>query len=87
MAVGYFFVYILAPAELAWHLGSSFDRLLLQLWPIVVFTYFMPVPPAIYYYIYSYPNNTWADIFHSPFPSTMKPASPIFYFPILFSIF
>jgi Dolichyl-phosphate-mannose-protein mannosyltransferase len=43
MGVGYFFVYVLSPADLAWHLGSSLDRLLLQLWPAVVFTYFMVV--------------------------------------------
>jgi hypothetical protein len=43
MAVGCFFVYILSPADLAWHLRSSFDRLLLQLWPLVVFIYFMLV--------------------------------------------
>jgi len=43
MSVGYFFVYILSPMDLAWHLESSFDRLLLQLWPLVVFSFFMLV--------------------------------------------
>jgi hypothetical protein len=43
MSVGYFFVYILSPDDLAWHLGSSLDRLLLQLWPLAIFTYFMVV--------------------------------------------
>jgi 4-amino-4-deoxy-L-arabinose transferase-like glycosyltransferase len=41
MSVGYFFVYILSPLDLTWHLGSSLDRLLLQIWPLVVFTYFV----------------------------------------------
>jgi 4-amino-4-deoxy-L-arabinose transferase-like glycosyltransferase len=43
MSVSYFFVYILSPFNLAWHLGSSLDRLLLQVWPLVIFTYFMVV--------------------------------------------
>jgi hypothetical protein len=43
MCIGYFCVYVLSPADLTWHLGSSLDRLLLQLWPLVVFTYFMLV--------------------------------------------
>jgi Dolichyl-phosphate-mannose-protein mannosyltransferase len=43
MTLGYFFVYILTPANLTWQLESSFDRLLLQLWPLVVFTYFVLV--------------------------------------------
>ena len=40
MIVGYFFVYILSPHDLAWHLESSLSRLLLQLWPLAIFAYF-----------------------------------------------
>jgi hypothetical protein len=41
MLVAYLIVYVLSPWDLQWHLGSSLDRLLLQLWPLVVFTYFV----------------------------------------------
>jgi len=40
MMVGYFFVYILSPHDLAWHLDSSLNRLFLQVWPLAIFTYF-----------------------------------------------
>ena len=43
MAVGYFFVYVLSPHDLAWHLESSLSRLLLQLWPLAIFAYFAVV--------------------------------------------
>jgi hypothetical protein len=33
MTVGYFFVYVLTPLDLQYHLDSSLPRLLLQLWP------------------------------------------------------
>jgi hypothetical protein len=45
MMVSYFFVYILSPYDLAWHLDSSLDRLLLQLWPLAIFAYFAIVQP------------------------------------------
>ena len=38
---GYFFVYVTTPHDLNWHLESSLNRLLLQLWPTFVFIYFM----------------------------------------------
>jgi hypothetical protein len=37
----YFFVYIGTPHQLAWHLGTSLDRLLLQLWPSALFGLFL----------------------------------------------
>ena len=40
MMVGYFFVYILSPFDLKWHLDTSLDRLLLQVWPLAIYTYF-----------------------------------------------
>jgi 4-amino-4-deoxy-L-arabinose transferase-like glycosyltransferase len=43
MSIGYFFVYIISPFDLTWHLQSSLNRLLLQLWPLVVFAYFAVV--------------------------------------------
>jgi hypothetical protein len=41
MASGYFFVYITTPHDLELHIRFSIDRLLLQLWPSFVFTFFM----------------------------------------------
>ena len=37
----YFAAYIVTPFSLAWHLESSLDRLLLQLWPSFLFMYFI----------------------------------------------
>ena len=43
MLTGYFFVYVITPLDLIWHLDHSLDRLLLQLWPSFLFTYFLIV--------------------------------------------
>ncbi len=41
---GYFFIYVTSPhADLNWHLNSSLDRLLIQLWPSFVLIYFLTV--------------------------------------------
>jgi 4-amino-4-deoxy-L-arabinose transferase-like glycosyltransferase len=45
MLCGYFMVYVLTPHDLAWHLGSSLERLLLQIWPTFLFVLFMIVAP------------------------------------------
>jgi hypothetical protein len=37
MLVGYFMVYVITPYDLQWHIDTSLDRLLLQLWPACVF--------------------------------------------------
>jgi len=37
MLTGYFFVYVVTPNDLDWHLDTSFQRLLLHLWPTLVF--------------------------------------------------
>ncbi len=39
--VGYFFVYVLTPLDLNYHLATSLNRLFLQLWPSVIFLFFM----------------------------------------------
>jgi hypothetical protein len=36
---GYFLVYILTPYDLDWHLATSLSRLLVQLWPSIIFTF------------------------------------------------
>ena len=41
--IGYFFVYITTPHPLAWHLRTSLDRLLVQIWPMFIFWFFMVV--------------------------------------------
>jgi hypothetical protein len=38
---GVFVTYLLTPFDLSWHIGSSLDRLLLQLWPAALFTCFL----------------------------------------------
>lgn len=43
MIIGYFFVYLLTPYDLKWHLGSSLERLFLQLWPTFLFVFFLIV--------------------------------------------
>jgi hypothetical protein len=43
MIAGFFFVYILSPFDLEWHLDTSLNRLLLQVWPLAVFAYFAVV--------------------------------------------
>ena len=45
MTVGYFFVYVLTPLDLYYHLMTSLNRLFLQLWPGVIFVVFMVAPP------------------------------------------
>ena len=41
MMVGYFFVYVMTPLDLGYHLATSLNRLFLQLWPSVIFLFFM----------------------------------------------
>jgi hypothetical protein len=39
--VGYFFVLVVTPHDLKWHLLTSLNRLLLQLWPLAIFLVLM----------------------------------------------
>ena len=41
MPAGYFFVYVMTPLDLGYHLATSLNRLFLQLWPSVIFLFFM----------------------------------------------
>ncbi len=43
MALGYFMIYLTTPLDLAYHLGSSLYRLLLQVWPIGLLIFFAGV--------------------------------------------
>jgi hypothetical protein len=40
-AAGYFIIYLLTPLNLDYHLATSLNRLFLQLWPGVIFLFFM----------------------------------------------
>ena len=40
MLAGHFFIYILTPHDLEWHLETSLNRLLLQVWPLAICAYF-----------------------------------------------
>ena len=41
VALGYGGVYLITPADLAWPLSHSLDRLILQLWPSALFAFFL----------------------------------------------
>jgi hypothetical protein len=41
MMAGYFFIYVLTPLNLGYHLATSLNRLFLQLWPGVIFLLFL----------------------------------------------
>jgi 4-amino-4-deoxy-L-arabinose transferase-like glycosyltransferase len=43
MLGGYFFVYLITPLNLQWHIETSIWRLFLQLWPTMIFSFFMIV--------------------------------------------
>jgi hypothetical protein len=45
MFLGFFFVYVLTPHDLHWHLKTSLERLLLQLWPTFLFLVFLVLGP------------------------------------------
>ncbi|MBI4473578.1 MAG: hypothetical protein HY646_12995, partial [Acidobacteria bacterium] len=36
MFAGYFMVYVITPHSIEWHMATSFERLIVQLWPLVV---------------------------------------------------
>ena len=41
---GYFLIYLITPYDLYWHLRFSLNRLFLQLWPAVIFLFFLRIP-------------------------------------------
>ncbi len=44
MLTGYFLIYLITPYDLYWHLRFSLNRLFLQLWPAVIFLFFLRNP-------------------------------------------
>lgn len=45
MLVAYAFTFVVTPFDIAWQLGTSLNRLLLQLWPSLIFVYFLIARP------------------------------------------
>jgi hypothetical protein len=43
MLIGCFFIYLITPLNLSWHLRTSVWRLFLQLWPTIIFSFFLVV--------------------------------------------
>jgi hypothetical protein len=43
MFVGLFFIFVLTPYDLAWHLQTALHRLLVQMWPTFLLTFFLVV--------------------------------------------
>ena len=43
MFVGYFFIYVITPQPLKWHLHTSLNRIILQMWPSLLFVFFLLV--------------------------------------------
>lgn len=43
MLTGFFFIYIITPENLDWHLRTSLDRILLQIWPMTIFLFWQTV--------------------------------------------
>ena len=44
MLMSYYFVYVTTPFDISWHVSSSIDRLLVQLWPALVLAVFFSPP-------------------------------------------
>ncbi len=64
MLTGYFFVYVMTPLDLTYHLITSLNRLFLQLWPGVILLVFM---------IAGTPEERSPDRVTAPTPPQMKP--------------
>lgn len=45
MLAGYFCVYVITPHDLDWHIRTSLDRLIFQLWPAIVMLVFLCLTP------------------------------------------
>jgi hypothetical protein len=46
-AAGYFFIYLITPYDIYWHLRFSLARLFIQIWPSAIFLFFLRVHPHI----------------------------------------
>ncbi|MCC7201188.1 MAG: hypothetical protein IT393_00755 [Nitrospirae bacterium] len=46
--LGYYTIYLITPHEIPWHVASSVNRLIVQLWPMIIFLYFLMIAPYGY---------------------------------------
>jgi len=44
---GYFFIYLITPYDIYWHLRFSLARLFLQLWPSAIFLFLLKIGPCL----------------------------------------
>lgn len=56
MLIGYSWIFVITPLDLAFHLSVTVDRLFLQLWPSFIFLFFMIVRP-VEDIVESHPNS------------------------------
>jgi len=47
MLASYYLVYVTTPFDISWHLSTSVDRLLVQLWPALVLTVFLGLQSSV----------------------------------------
>jgi len=47
MLASYYVVYVTTPFDIAWHVSTSIDRLLVQLWPALVLTVFLGLQSSV----------------------------------------
>ena len=47
LTTGYFFVYVITPNDLSWQLNTSLSRILVQIWPSIIFITFIIADPHI----------------------------------------
>ena len=47
MLASYYFVYVTTPFDISWHVSTSVDRLLVQLWPALVLTVFLGLQSSV----------------------------------------
>ena len=74
MLGGYFFIYLITPLNLQWHIDTSIWRLFLQLWPTIIFSFFLvAATPEELFLKKRNPVGSGAEILNL----TIKPASDI----------
>ncbi|MBW6486603.1 MAG: hypothetical protein K0B01_10700 [Syntrophobacterales bacterium] len=65
MLSGYFTVYLLTPLPLEYHIATSLNRLYIQLWPSIIFLFFMIANP---------PDGNWGGLSKKTAASVRAPA-------------
>ncbi len=58
MIGGYFFVYLITPLNLQWHINTSVWRLFLQIWPTILFSFFVVVSTPEEYFNEKRPDRS-----------------------------